>query len=234
MEKLLSIEGSAPTEILPPAVVAVAPVSSVSLRDRAACGAALGMFWGFGYFGLAAGSPVRFDPTTGLDAAIPFIGWSVWVYVGGIVWISAPLVLVDERELFWQSAATYVAALSLGFLCFAAFQAGAPALRQQASPLGSDPLTAWALLTLHHIDAPVNLLPSLHVALVWMSSSAIWRQHPRWRIGCGLVAAVVTTSVCLSKQHTVLDVAAGLALAWLCSWLVAPGRRDGRTDVGRP
>jgi membrane-associated phospholipid phosphatase len=192
------------------------------------------VFWGFGYFRLATRVPVLFEPTTGLDAAIPFVGWSVWIYLAGIIWIAAPLALVDERDLFWQSAAAYVVALTLGFLCFAAFPAGAPALRRLASPVGLDALTAWALLTLQRIDTPSNLLPSLHVALAWLASRAVWRQHPPWRIVCGLVSVTVTMSVCLSKQHTVLDVAAGLALAWLCSWLAMSDRRNRRAWLGSP
>ncbi|WP_347328998.1 phosphatase PAP2 family protein [Ralstonia pseudosolanacearum] len=196
------------------------------LTHRIACGAMLGGIWAVGYFGIAWRIAPVADPTTALDTAIPFIGWTVWIYLAGLAWIIAPLALVREPRLFRRAAFAYAIAIGAGFLCFTALQTEAPALRAQAVPDGLGTATAWALLTLHRTDAPVNLLPSLHVALAWLAAWALGRQHRPWRHACHVTAVAITASVCLVKQHTVLDAVAGLLLAWLCARLATAGRRD--------
>ncbi|TYZ53946.1 hypothetical protein C2I33_16425 [Ralstonia solanacearum] len=195
------------------------------LVSRIACGTVLGGVWAAGYFGIAWHVAPVADLTTALDTVIPFVGWTVWVYLAGLPWIVAPLAVVREPGLFRRAACAYAVAIGTGFLCFTTLQTEAPALRAQSVPDGLDCTTAWALRTLHRADAPVNLLPSLHVTLAWLAAWALTRQHRRWRHACYAVAAAVTASVCLVKQHTVLDTLAGLLLAWLCIRVTIPGRR---------
>ncbi len=221
------VRAAAAARVLPPRqgdTAAVPPAHRLPLASRIACGIVLGGAWAVGYFGIAWRIAPVADPTTVLDAAIPFTGWTVWIYLAGLPWIVAPLVLVREPRLFWRAALAYAIAIGAGFLCFTALQTEAPALRAQAAADGLDAATAWALLTLHRLDAPVNLLPSLHVALAWLAAWALACQHRRWRHACYAAAAAVTASVCLVKQHTALDALAGLLLAWLCARLATAGR----------
>ena len=195
-----------------------APEAQLFLGTRLVWSVGLAGFWALGYF--AAGvwlhpAPV-FDPSTALDAAIPFIPLALWPYLCGIVWMGMPAVLLRSPALFRHTARSYALLIALSVLCFALLPAEAPGLRRQANAAGLDPLTAWALQRLHAIDPPRNLLPSLHVSLAALAACALVRADSRWRLPAALVLATIMASVCLSKQHTVADAAAGLLAAWLC------------------
>ncbi|MBA5608105.1 phosphatase PAP2 family protein [Duganella sp. FT3S] len=178
-------------------------------------------FWALGYF--AAGvwlhpAPI-FNPSSALDAAIPFAGLALWPYLFGIVWMGMPAVLLQSPALFRHTAYSYALLIAFSILCFVLVPAEAPQLRVQAGGAGLDPLTALALRHLHAIDPPRNLLPSLHVSLAALASGALVRDDARWRVPATLVLATIVASVCLSKQHTVADAAAGLLAAWWCDHL---------------
>lgn len=176
--------------------------------------------WALGYFGIGArAGPGAFDPSTALDAAIPFAGWAVWIYLGALVWIGLPALLLGPA-LFRRAALAYAVAIATALVCFALLPSTAPLLRAQASPAGQPLATAWALAALHRIDPPTNLLPSLHMALACLASIALAQQHPRWRTACWAALACIGLAVCLSKQHALADAAAGL-LAGAASWAVA-------------
>lgn len=179
-------------------------------------------FWALGYF--AAGIWLRpapvFNPWSPLDDAIPFAGLALWPYLCGIVWMGLPAVLLQSSALFRHTARSYALLIALSVMCFVLLPAEAPELRRQASAADLDPLTAFALRHLHAIDPPRNLLPSLHVSLATLSAAALARSDLRWHLPGGVMLAVIVASVCLSKQHTVADAAAGLLAAWLCDLLV--------------
>lgn len=81
-------------------------------------------------------------------------------------------------------------------------------------------LHSW-LLSLEYMDKPYNHFPSLHVALTWLAvfGSQLSR---RARAGLGALAVGVSVSTILVKQHYIVDVLYGFALAWL-AWRVACG-----------
>lgn len=194
----------------------------LSLGTRLTWSTGLAGFWALGYF--AAGIWLRpapvFNPWSSLDDAIPFAGLALWPYLCGIVWMGMPAVLLQSSALFRHTARSYALLIALSVMCFVLLPAEAPELRRQASAAGLDPLTAFALRHLHAIDPPRNLLPSLHVSLAALSAAALARSDLRWRLPGGVALAVIVASVCLSKQHTVADAAAGLLAAWLCDLLV--------------
>ncbi|MBA5635715.1 phosphatase PAP2 family protein [Duganella sp. LX20W] len=166
-----------------------------------------------------------------MDAAIPFAGLALWPYLSGIIWMGMPAVLLQSPALFRHTAYSYSLLIAFSILCFVLVPAEAPQLRTQANSAGLDPVTAWALLQLHAIDPPRNLLPSLHVSLAALASIALVRSNARWRVPAIVVLATIVASVCLAKQHTVADAAAGLLAAWLCDRLV---RRLSRAPRPRP
>ncbi len=162
--RVLPIQGDA---------AALSQAHRLPLVSRIACGTVLGGVWAAGYFGIAWHVAPVADLTTALDTAIPFVGWTVWAYLAGLPWIVAPLAVVREPGLFRRAACAYAIAIGTGFLCFTTLQTEAPALRAQSVPDGLGCTTSWALRTLHRADAPVNLLPSLHVTLAWLAAWAL-------------------------------------------------------------
>lgn len=197
------------------------PEARLLLGTRLAWSVGLAGFWALGYFmaGVWLHPAPVFNPSSALDAAIPFAGLALWPYLFGIVWMGMPAVLLQSPALFRHTARSYALLIALSLLCFVLVPAAAPELRAQASTAGLDPLTAWALRQLHAIDPPRNLLPSLHVSLAALAACALTRHDFRWRLPSALVLATIVAAVCLSKQHTVADAAAGLLAACLCDGL---------------
>jgi membrane-associated phospholipid phosphatase len=191
-------------------------------RQRAGAGCLLAGIWGGGYFGAQAWLRPVADPVTALDLSLPFVAWTVWIYLAGIAWIAAPLVALRTDALLARWSRRYALALMLALACFVALPCASPALRGQAMAAMPGSWSGAALQLLHHVDGPGNLFPSLHVTLAWLAAAALAAQYPRARAACWLAAAAVAVAVLLCKQHTVADVAAGAALALVCVRLPLP------------
>jgi membrane-associated phospholipid phosphatase len=202
-------------------------------RRHAACAAALVTLWGAGYFLIADSLVMRQarDLATLPDGAIPFLGWTVWIYLAGLPLIAAPLFALRSEPAFHRAARGYVLVMLASFACFAAFPVSSPSLREAAIMAEPDCLTAWAVRALHSIDPPCNLFPSLHVSLSALSCWSMAETQPRlrWLFAAGL--ALIAVSVVTTKQHLLLDVLGGLALAWAVR--AVPGRSAGTLWAAR-
>jgi membrane-associated phospholipid phosphatase len=86
------------------------------------------------------------------------------------------------------------------------------------------------LLSLEYLDKPYNHFPSLHVALSWLAFHAS-QVSRRSRVGLGVLATSISVSTVFVKQHYIVDVLYGVALAWV-AWRLAGSRSD-HTRIGR-
>lgn len=205
---------------------------------RAALGACLLALWIVGYFGVAH-SPLVLRARPDVlpwDCPIPFSGWAVWIYLAGLPMIAAPLLLLRAGRPLRRAVLAYLAAIIGATACFAAFPVASGQLRAAADGAGLGPLTALALAALRALDPPFNSFPSLHVALAALAAWSMADAAPGTRAGWNLALALVAWSVCAVKQHYLLDVAGGLALALAVrAWVGArvarpslPRRKTGR------
>lgn len=158
--------------------------------------------------------PVLRMPLTALDLRIPFQPsmlapyLSLWLYVG-----VAPGLQQSFRELLvyglW-TAALCLAGLGIFYLWPTAVPA--PAFDLAHAP---------GFRLLQGVDATGNACPSMHVAFAMFS--ALWIEHllrqagaPAWLRGANLAwFAAITWSTLATKQHVVLDAAAGALLGGL-------------------
>ena len=85
---------------------------------------------------------------------------------------------------------------------------------------------------IYFLDLPHNLLPSLHVAWSALILHAVWRPSPPWaRRLFEIWFVLMSASVVLVHQHHVLDVAAGLLLAYVSAAAVRDAASQ--TDIDR-
>jgi membrane-associated phospholipid phosphatase len=155
-------------------------------------------------------------PLTALDLAIPFQPGSViaylslWLYVG-----IPPGLLLSFRQLVVYGLWAGGLCLS-GLACFYFFPTAVPALE-----LDPDLARFPAFALLQGVDATGNAFPSLHVATAMFS--AIWIERLLREMGAPLALRVlngawfllIVYSTLATKQHVVLDVAAGVPLGIL-------------------
>ncbi len=91
------------------------------------------------------------------------------------------------------------------------------------------------LLSIQYLDESYNHFPSLHTAFSWLVFFAA--QVPRrTRIGIGVVAAGISVSTLFVKQHYIVDVLYGFALAWsawrIAGWLqMSSGRGASKREI---
>ena len=168
------------------------------------------------YLGAAAfhvGPPRLLEPGT-IDAAIPFVEETIWIYLTQFLLL--PSAIVAARDDCDRTRAFYALLLAtvLAAVVFVAWPTRLP--RPEVTAIGATSL-AWGMLYL--TDTPFNCFPSLHVALAAIAGVALWRRG--WRLAALLWPGAIAVSTLTTRQHVAWDVAGGLALAGL-AWMLTP------------
>jgi membrane-associated phospholipid phosphatase len=178
-----------------------------------------------GSAGAALRAPRVLMPTA-IDLAVPFVPWTIWIYLSQFLLV--PWALVSERDDATRSRAFYAMLLAALLSCvvFVIFPTRVP---HPATPTGGLSGLAWHLLRM--LDTPDNAFPSLHVALATLAGVALWRGRRR------LIAAIwpgcIVLSTLTTRQHVSWDVAGGLVAAAI-AWFLAPKFKSGKNCVDGP
>lgn len=206
--------------------------SRETLLERAALSAGLVIFFIAGYFGIGLSR----DPgearelRTSIDARIPFIARSVWIYLLIFPAALLPLFVVRCQRLFRRTAFAYAAAIVASLICFTLFPVTSVRLRAGPAMLNLTRPSDWAVSTLYAIDPPYNLFPSLHLSIAALAAFSAWKAAKLYGTVAFACLVFVGVSVCTVKQHVVLDALGGVALGAAASALVLRPYRP-RGDV---
>jgi len=151
--------------------------------------------------------------STALDARIPFVADTAWVYLSLFPTACLPLFVVRCPRLFRRTMAAYVAAMAASFVAFAVYPVASTGLRADPAVLDVQRFAPWAVSLLYRLDPPYNLFPSLHLSIALIASFAAWKASRR--VGAVAFAGVVLigVSICTVKQHFVADAFGGIGLA---------------------
>lgn len=142
------------------------------------------------------------------ETAMPLVPWMIWPYASVGAAFLLPLFHLEARQIDRLSRQIVLAMLgaAASFMTIPA-RLGFP-------PMAVDGLHGAVYALLHALDAPDNLIPSLHVTnmalVVGAVSGAVSR---KLKIAYGLWLALLAVATVLTHQHHLLDVATGLALA---------------------
>jgi membrane-associated phospholipid phosphatase len=117
---------------------------------------------------------------------------------------------------------SYITVVLLAYVGFYMY----PTILPRPQEVG-DGFFAAALRQNYDLDPPYNCFPSLHVAWAFVSALTSYRVHR----GVGLVAllwaTIIGVSTLYTKQHYVVDVIAGVAIAYVAYLIFLRGyRRD--------
>jgi membrane-associated phospholipid phosphatase len=185
--------------------------SDLPLARRVAEAVVLGCITTVIYFGVGERmlpSPVPLAHA--IDGEIPFVPATVWIYLPGYLgtFLITLWAVRDARQ--YRATLTAVGMLTLLALpFFAMFPVAAP-----RPPIPADvSLTAEMVRWLYTHDPNGNTFPSLHVANATLCAIVTTAANRRWGVLTWLLAAGVWVSVLTLKQHWVIDVPAGWALA---------------------
>ncbi len=160
------------------------------------------------------------------DVHAPEVSWDrlvplrpEWGIVYGSLYLALiilPVFIVRDERQIRRTFFTYLIVWLTAYACFLVYPTVAPRPPQVA---GSG-FVVWGLRFLYSSDPPYNCFPSLHVAHSFVSALACHRVHRGVGVGAGLCAVLVGLSTLFTKQHYILDVIAGIGLAYLAYLLL--------------
>lgn len=176
------------------------------------------------YIGCSAVTAARaahWHPYASWELGIPFVPFMIVPYLSMFVLFVLPPLQLDEPELRALTARLIVGSL-LGGLVFLALPA-------EMGFATHDDAGRWQGIysALYRIDGPFNTIPSFHViytvsillAMIEVATPGLRRVYVAWLV-------VVCASTVLTHRHHLLDVVAGLALAFAAPALLrGPARR---------
>jgi membrane-associated phospholipid phosphatase len=160
---------------------------------------------------LARESGAAYRPELALDRAIPL--QPIWTLVYSCLYLTLillPIFLVRQEAHIRR---TVYAFLTIWISAYAVFWFYPTIAPRSSDAVPGSGFAAWSLRQLYEMDPPYNCFPSLHVAHSF--ASAITCLHVHRRVGFAAIAAAcfVAVSTLFTKQHYVLDVIGGIALA---------------------
>lgn len=155
---------------------------------------------------------------TPLDRAIPFLPWTVWIYVSEYVYFVVIYILCRETINMNRYVCAVLAIQVFSVLIFTFWPTTYP---RDLFPLPADldRETSWLFSTLRKGDAPTNCCPSLHVSSVFLCGFLFLNEQRRKLWIFMLWATLIGLSTLTTKQHYVIDVVTGLLLAGFFHWI---------------
>lgn len=165
-------------------------------------------------------------PELALDRLIPL--QPAWALVYGSLYlyvILLPVFVVRQDEQIRRTVLAYLTIWLTAYVCFLVY----PTMASRPASVDGDGFLVWGLRTLYSSDPPYNCFPSLHVAHSFVSALTCRRVHRGVGIVATVCASLVAISTLFTKQHYILDVIAGIALAF-AAWLLFL-RTDPRDEV---
>lgn len=166
----------------------------------------------------------HYNISTWLDDQIPLIAGTVLIYFGCYLFWAVNYVIgcrQETAEAFRFISADFLAKL-VCMVCFLVFPT-----TNTRPVIAGDSFWEQMMKWLYQIDAADNLFPSIHCLTSWFCFIAVRKNEkiPVWyRIASLLLAVSVCVSTLTTKQHVLIDVIAGIALAEGSYWFTAKSR----------
>lgn len=159
------------------------------------------------------------------EERIPFVPEFEYVYLWGYVFPVLAIRALPDAERFLRLLISFLLTLVVAYATYLTFP-----VYLERPVLEVDSLATF-LLSIEYLDPSYNHFPSLHVALSWLVylSCREGVRRPRWLLLGVLALSISTVFV---KQHYIVDVVYGVALAGL-AWRVAGAPWARRRWVGR-
>lgn len=151
-----------------------------------------------------------FTPELALDRALPLEPAWVLVYWSQWVFSFLPVFVVRGHELRRRAVFAYLTIVIVAYVGFLVY----PTVGPRPAEVAGNGYFAWNLRELYGFDPPYNCFPSLHVAYSFLAALTSYRVHRGLGLAALLWAAVVGVSTLYTKQHYILDVVAGIFIAY--------------------
>jgi membrane-associated phospholipid phosphatase len=146
-----------------------------------------------------------------VDDAIPFLDWTIWIYVSYYPFLIAAIWCPREDKPRSDAFYGILLTAAIGLIIFTFWPTAIG--RDFTSLAGA---TGFLWRALFSVDTTANALPSMHVAHTCLAAVALASRGRLWRILAPAWATLIVLSTLTTKQHYAIDVPAGFALAAIC------------------
>jgi membrane-associated phospholipid phosphatase len=147
--------------------------------------------------------PARLVPSA-IDQAIPFIDWTVFVYLSQFVFLALCIASIKKPATINRTLYGLALASLLSFIAFIIYPTSLP------RPPLTGGIAAIAYKALYLMDADTNCFPSLHVALAGLGALGVMDENRKQGIAALIWAACIAFSTITTRQHYFVDVIGGL------------------------
>lgn len=165
-------------------------------------------------------SPVEL-PMTWLDHTIPFIPLTFWLYLSDYLLVFIAFLLCRRPGSASRFILAFFTVVGVATLVHWVWPTVYPRALYPV-PEEASPFMYWMVARFRELDSPASCLPSLHVATAFLSAFAVVAEGDRRAPALIAWAALIWGSTLTTKQHYVVDGAAGLLLAMAVWALYAP------------
>lgn len=137
---------------------------------------------------------------------VPYLGWTAFVYNSFLIQLPLAIFVVPKNAGYGRAVTSAIGMIFTHFIIFFLFPTTYP------RPEGNG--GCWVMVLVHLFDTPNNCFPSLHVATATYASLVVWRTMGV-KPGIAMLSwsVLVSVSTLTTKQHYLLDVFSGWALA---------------------
>ena len=170
-----------------------------------------------------------------LDQSIPFCEWFIIPYCSWYFCIAAiviyPLFKSDRREFLRSNLVLMGAMLIPMFICTFVPNGMDMALRPDFDELGRDNFAIDLVKFIYAADTPPrNVMPSMHVSISFAMFFVILQSKTMCKklyakLLSGIWCVMISASTVFIKQHSILDVYAGIAVAVIVALIGYFGER---------
>lgn len=158
-------------------------------------------------------SKYHYNITSPIDNLIPVIPATIIIYLGCyLYWLVNYVIGAGQED---DEAYKFLSAdLFAKLICMVIFIAFPTTNTRPV--LEDEGFFTEALKMLYQIDAADNLFPSIHCLTSWFCLIAV-RKNPNVKTVYKIISVIITVVICVStlttRQHVIVDVAGGIALA---------------------
>lgn len=175
--------------------------------------------WIFLYFfinDISVNRNVHVLPTI-IEDKIPLVASFVFIYLSCYLLVFMPIFFLKNLLKFKKAVYSYLIVIIISAAVFLIY----PIKIIRPEIIVKD-LSTYALSVLYAVDKPYNTLPSLHVALSFLSSFIVFNENKKYGSLFIVWAFLVAIAALFIKQHYILDVIIGALTAFAVFILIAP------------
>ncbi|NDG85851.1 MAG: phosphatase PAP2 family protein [Proteobacteria bacterium] len=152
-------------------------------------------------------------PFTWIDAHVPFLPYSVLVYISEYFYFAFVYILLSDRDNINKYLYSFLTLQLFSCTIFMIYPTIYPR-ELFPVPAGTPDWLAAIWTWLRQQDAATNCLPSLHVSSVYLSAFAFLSENKRKHFKVFFVwSTLIALSTLTTKQHYLMDIITGLLFA---------------------